>query len=269
MEKISNLFFELSHEDRLRIFYMIQRSPAKLTHLSEKLNLQVQETSRHLSRMSDAKLILKDVEGFYHLTPYGDHIMKLLPGFEFLSKHRNHFLAHKSSYLPEEFVSRIGELNKCKLIDDLMGMLQEAKTGFEEAKEQIWILSDHLLITTPPALESVMRRGVKVKLLLLDSIVFPPGFQPIPFIPNRIETKILERVDIEIGLNEKRALITFKNADDKIDHSGFETTDEISHKWCKDLFEYYWARAKIGTPSRTTLQFDLEKREEVTRGTDS
>ncbi len=252
MQKSSDLFFELSHEDRLRILFMIQKNPVKLTHLSEKLNLQVQETSRHLLRMSDARLILKDADGFYHLTLYGEHIMKLLPGFEFLSKQRNHFLAHKTSHLPEEFVSRIGELNKCRLIDDLMGMLQEAKTGFEEAKEQIWILSDHMLTTTPPALETVMGRGVKVKLLLLESMIFPPGFQPIPFIPNRIETKTIERVDIEIGLNENAALITFKNGDDKIDHSGFVTTDELSYKWCRDLFEYYWARAKIGTPTGST-----------------
>jgi predicted transcriptional regulator len=68
MEKFCNLLFELSHEDRLRIFFKLQKNIMKLTHLSEKPYLKVQETSRHLSRLSDAKLISKDVEGFYHLT---------------------------------------------------------------------------------------------------------------------------------------------------------------------------------------------------------
>jgi len=247
-ERLSELLFELSHEDRLNIFHMIQKNPVKLTHLSEKLNLQVQETSRHLSRLSDAKLILKDVEGFYHLTPYGDHVIKLLPGLEFLSKHRKHFLTHESARLPEEFVNRIGELNNCNYIDDLMVMMQEAKTGFEEAKEFVWILSDHMLPTTPPAIEEVMKRGVKVRLLLLESLSFPARFQPIPYAPNKIERRISDKIDIELGIHEKQALITFKNLDAKIDHSGFITTDNRAHKWCKDVFEYYWVRAKTGTP---------------------
>jgi len=220
----------------------------KLTHLSEKLNLQVQETARHLSRLSDAKLILKDVDGLYHVTPYGDHVIRLLPGFEFLRKYRNYFLTHKSTHLPEEFVSRIGELSKCTFTDDIMVAFQEAKTLFEEVKERIWILSDHIIPSTPPYLESAMKRGVKVKLLLLEDLVFPPGFEPIPFIPNRIERKILERVGVDLFLSEKKGLIAFPTLEGKIDHTGFISVDEMSNKWLSDLFEYHWERAKIGTP---------------------
>ncbi len=247
-QKFSELLFELSHEDRLRIFSMIQKNPVKLTHLSEKLNLQVQETSRHLSRLSDAKLIFKDVDGLYHLTPYGDHVIRLLPGYEFLSRHRNYFLTHKSTHLPDQFVARIGELNKCTFVDDIMVAFQEAKTLFEEAQEYVWILSDHVFPTTPPFVEGAMNRGVKIKMLLLEDLVLPPGAEPVPFIPNRIERKVIERVDVDLFTSEKKAIMAFPTLNDKIDHTGFISIDETSNKWFKDLFEYYWFKAKIGTP---------------------
>ncbi len=249
MEQFSDLLFELSHEDRLKIFHMINKNPAKLTHLSEKLNLQVQETARHLSRLSEAKLISKDADGFYRPTPYGDYVIRLLPGFEFLRKRRNHLLTRKSPQLPEEFISRIGELNKSTFTEDMTFMFQEAKASFEEAKEYYWILSDHIHPDTVAYLTTAMERGVKVRLLFPKDMSLPSGFQPIPFIPNRIERKTIEHVNIGIMMNERKATIGLPNSYDRLDHSGFVIADEISHKWCKDLFEYYWERAKIGPPS--------------------
>ncbi len=243
-----NLLFELSHEDRLRIFFNIQEKPMKLTHLSEKLNLKVQETSRHLSRLSDAKLITKDVHGFYYLTPYGEHVIRLLPGFNFLCKYRKYFTTHKSSHLPEPFVSRIGELEKCSFTDDVMVAFHKVNRLIEEAREFVWIISSQILMSTLSYLEAAIKRGVKFRLILPEDLVPPPGFKPIPIIPNRIERRTLERVDIVIVMSEKNARIAFPTANEKMDHIGFGSTNEISHHWCEDLFEYYWTKAKIGVP---------------------
>jgi predicted transcriptional regulator len=248
MAKFCNLLFELSHEDRIRIFFELQKDPMKLTHLSEKLDLKVQETSRHLSRLSDAKLISKNVEGFYHLTPYGEHIMKLLPGFDFLCKHRKYFTTHESSHLPNPFVSRIGELENCSFTDDVMVAFHKVNTLIEEAGEYVWIISSQILMSTLSYLEAAIKRGVKFRLILPEGLIPPPGFKPIPIIPNRIERRMLEKVDIVIVMSEKIARIAFPTADGKMDHIGFGSTDEMSHKWCKDLFEYYWKKAKIGVP---------------------
>ena len=248
MEKLCNILFELSHEDRIRIFLQLQKNVMKLTHLSEKLDLKVQETSRHLSRLSDAKLISKDVEGFYHLTPYGEHVIKLLPGLNFLCKHKKYFTTHKSHHLPSPFVSRIGELENCTFTDDVMVAFHKVNILIEEAKKFVWILSSQILMSTLSFLEAAVKRGVKFMLILPEDLVPPPGFKPIPNIPNRIERRTLERVDVVIVMSEKNARIAFPTADDKMDHIGFGSTDEMSHKWCKDLFEYYWEKAKIGVP---------------------
>jgi predicted transcriptional regulator len=248
LEKFCNLLFELSHEDRLRIIFELQEKPMKLTYLSEKLDLKVQETSRHLSRLSDAKLITKDVEGFFHLTPYGEHVIKLLPGFDFLCKNRNYFTTHRSSHLPEAFVNRIGELKECSFTDDVMVAFHKVNKLIEEAEEYVWIISSQILMSTLSYLEGAIKRGVKFRLILPEDLVPPPGFKPIPIIPNRIERRTLHRVDIVIVMSEKLARIAFPTADDKMDHIGFGSTDEISHQWCKELFEYYWTKAKIGIP---------------------
>ena len=73
-----------SNEDRLRILLEIEEKAMRLTHLSEKLNFTAQETSRHLLRLGYEKLIKKEVNWLYHLTPYEEYSMRLLSGFEFL-----------------------------------------------------------------------------------------------------------------------------------------------------------------------------------------
>jgi hypothetical protein len=43
------------------------------------------ETSHHIQRLSDAKLIFKDSESLYKVTPYGKLILSLLPSLGFVS----------------------------------------------------------------------------------------------------------------------------------------------------------------------------------------
>jgi len=247
MERLCNLLFELSHEDRLRILSKLQEGTMKLTHLSEKLNLTVQETSRHLSRLSDAKLVLKDVDGSYRSTPYGDHAMKLLPGFEFLSKHREYLTTHTISHLPNEFVNRIGDLRNCTFTDDVMVAFHHTENVIQEAQEYVWILSSQILMSTLPFLEKAVKRGVKFKLILPEDLIPPPGFKPIPPIP-LIERRTLNRVDVIITMSDKKARFAFPTVDESMDYIGFGSADESSHKWCRELFLHYWERAKPGEP---------------------
>jgi DNA-binding transcriptional ArsR family regulator len=63
MEDLCNLLFEVSNEDRLRILLQLDKEALNATNLSKELDLTIQESSRHLSRLSRVKLIQKDVEG--------------------------------------------------------------------------------------------------------------------------------------------------------------------------------------------------------------
>ncbi len=247
MERLCDLLFELSNEYRLRILLKLNEKAMRLTHLSEALDLTVQETSRHLSRLGDSKLIVRGVDGFYRPTPYGEHARRLLPGYNFLSKHREYLTTHTTYHLPDEFVNRIGDLVNCTFTDEVMVALHEVEKLIQEAQEYVWILSDQILMSTLPFLEQAIKRGAKFRLILPEDFIPPSDFKPIPTIPNLIERRTLKRVDLIITTSEKRARIAFPGIE-RMDHIGFGSTDESSHKWCRDLFLHYWERAKTGIP---------------------
>lgn len=248
MERLCNLLFELSSEDRLRILLELEKKAMKLTPLSKKLDLTVQETFRHLSRLSDAKLIKKGADGFYRPTPYGKHAMKLLSGFEFLSKHREYFTTHTISRLPNEFVSRVSDLINCTFMDDVMVAFHRAENMIQEAQEYVWVLSDQILMSALPFLEKAVKRRVEFRVILPEDLIPPPSFKPIPAITKLSESRTLKRVDVAITMSEKEGAVAFPTIDGRMDYLGFKSTDERSHKWCRDLFLYYWKRAKPGEP---------------------
>jgi len=65
MERLSNLFFELSHEDRLVILHTLREKPLKLTMIASKMKISSQEAYRHIQRLVDSGLVAKTTEGNY------------------------------------------------------------------------------------------------------------------------------------------------------------------------------------------------------------
>src|SRR5271157_1237295 len=120
LDPLHGLLFELAGEDRLNILLELKNKPLRLSSLSKKLGFTVQETSRNISRLTEAKLIAKEPDGCLRLTPYGEETLELISGFDFLSKHREYFVSHTLSTIPTEFSLSIASLNECQLVDDVM-----------------------------------------------------------------------------------------------------------------------------------------------------
>jgi predicted transcriptional regulator len=223
----------------------------KLSRLSEKLRLHIQETSRHLSRLIEVKLVQKNADGLYYLTPFGEHVHMLLPGFEFLNNHREYFLTHKSFHLPEEFIGRIGELSKCEYVKDVMVVFQNLERMFREAEDYSFRITDsYLMLAVPVALQAT-QDGLNLKILTIKDIEYPQEFDEITapyeklmqeghFIPRE-----LEHIDIFLAMSEKEvAALSFPLKDGGFDYLGFKSKDKSALKWCRDLFEYYWTIAE-------------------------
>lgn len=247
-DTLGKLLFELANQDRLQILQEIQTKPMRLTQLSEKLELTVQETSRHLSRLSDAKLLVKNADGLYQLVPYGAYVIKQLSGLDFLSIHQDYFAKHNLSGLLEEFMERIGELQGSSFIDDVMVAFSQAENLISQAEEYIWIIGNQVLMSTLPHLEAAIRRGAQFRLILPENLVPPPGFKPLPTIPGKIERKTLHQVDVIMTVSEKQARVGFLSTDGKLDPSAFEAQTPAAHKWCRDLYMHYWNSARTGQP---------------------
>ncbi len=249
IETLCDLFFEFSNEDRLRMLRRLQSEQLTVTALSKELGLTTQETSRHLSRLGDTGLTVKNPDGTHSLTGYGELSLKQIDGFLFTSMHRDYFQNHDLSRLPKEYVSRIGELKETRYIDDIMVIFHLIEELGRESNEYIYRLTDRYILTAIPAWEQALKKGVDFRLLEPANIVVPPEFDRGPIIreavmSNQFQIRVAEKVNVFMALNEEKvAAISFPTNDGRMDYRGFVSEDPVVHMWAKDLFEHYWEQA--------------------------
>lgn len=240
MENLCDLLFEFSSAERMNIMQSLLKERLKLSHVSKKLNMTVTEASRHLQRLSDVHLIDKDIDGTFGPTPYGELAIKLLSSLDFISSNRQYFLEHDVSTIPDEFISRINELTLVKLNTDVVSVLPHVNTMLQEANEYIWILSyARTLPNTLSIVEEKIKSGVDVRRIHPENKIPSPN-TPILADPRRI----LQSIDVRIVVTENEAMCSLPLMDGKIDYTSFIGKDPKFHKWCKDIFLYYWEKAK-------------------------
>ena len=256
METLCDIFFEFSNEDRLRILYTLKETPLTVTSLSRELGLTTQETSRHLSRLGDAGLTRKDPEGGHHLTPYGHMSLNQLWGFRFTCSHRDYFRTHDVTRLPPEFVARIGELEPCTYVDDIMVIFHRIEQAFRDAEEYVWRMTDRYILTAIPGMEDALQRGVEFRLIEPRDIVIPPEFNNGPILREALRSRqflnnVIDQVNVFMAVSEKEvAGICFPGADGRMDYRGFVSDDPGVHRWTTALYEYYWMRSERKTALR-------------------
>ena len=244
MERLCKLLFELSSSERMRIMLEVQKQRLKLSHISKKLDITVTETSRHLQRLSEARLIQKDVEGLYGPTPFGVLVLALLSGLGFVSNYRDYFMEYSVSCIPYEFVERIGELAEGGFGAETFRNLEETEKMFREAREYIWILSDQVLTSAAPTVGEKVKGPFEFRVILPEVAMPPDHKSPIPSTTPGVRKRVLQKVEVVIVMTEKVAAFCLPNRIGRIDYTGFGGSDPKFHKWCKDLYLYYWEKAK-------------------------
>jgi len=257
MEEVCSLFFELSNEDRLRIMLELEKEPLKLTHVSKKLDLTSSESHRQLSRLSEGKLVVKDVEGFFSLTPFGEQALKWIPGYRFISDNCEYFQSHFLSNLPSDLLFRLGELSGCMFSNDALVSVSNIETMIREADEYVETIADQFLLSAYPLASEAVKRGVCIK--TIDPVVYRPSLQVKGELSEeviktlsqaaedgRLISRKIEQFDVFLWMSEKEvAILSFPTFDGKFDYLGFTSRDAMAHKWCNDLFRYYWERAEL------------------------
>ena len=238
------LLFVVASVDRLTLLYAIDKERLRLTQLASKVSASTQETSRHLSRLQDARIIGKESDGCFTLTPLGKSLLVLFPSMGFLARHREYFLSHDLSALPSEFVERIGELEQSEFRQGVGGILSHTADVIREAGEYVWLCSDN-----PMDLTTLGGKGAGENVPL--RIVVPaarmgadvPGTNA--ELGSNTELRLVDRVSTGIAMNEKRAGVAFPSLTGEIDfNSGFGSANPSFHKWCADLFIFHWNKGK-------------------------
>jgi predicted transcriptional regulator len=264
MEKLGDLLFELSNDDRRRILLSIREKPKRLTQISQSLDLTIQEASRQLSRLEEVGLEYKDAKGYHYLTPYGELILRQLRGFEFTSQFKEFFMTHSLDRLTREFVDRIGDLSKCRSITNAMDFLRHTESLFKEADEHVWLLVDQFPINSLSTIIEAIERGVQFKIIEPVDRVLSPDIDSMTSEEAQalsrarhtplVEHKMIDTVNVFLYLSEKRCILAFPTSDGQCDYSGFIASDDTSLKWCRELFQHYWDEGEKRMPATSGVQ---------------
>ena len=238
----SSLFWELASKDRLNILKILRRKKRKLSRIAEEIGESVQETYRNLSRLVKVKLVDKDREGYYTLTAFGECVLTVLPTLEFMCEHREYFLTHDLSRIPEEFVYKIGELADSRQAPDTFTAIRYVEMLIGESREYVWILTEQILVSALQFIPKKVSENVSFKIIIPHKLKPPPGAET-P-IKTKLDVRYVDAVDIALVLNERRACIAFPRLDGEIDYKGFLVENPRGHGWCKALFQYYWSKSR-------------------------
>ena len=256
MEEMVELLFELSSSDRLSLLLEVKAEKQRLTQLARKVTATLQETSRHLTRLSGAKLIEKDSAGFFELTSIGRLALDLVPSFGFLSKNKDYFLSHDISFLPPQFILRIGELAESEYEGSVTGILRGIEQMMGEAEQYIWLMGDQPLITGSFIVRTFGDRNISLRIIdVAGSIplgsIDPERRKMQSELGARFELGLLDEVKVGMAMTEKVAGFCFPDSSGKIDFRYGFGGDSLSsiHRWCHDLFAFYWDKSKKRLPA--------------------
>lgn len=254
MGDIFDLFFELSNEGRMAILEKLLDTELKLSRISSELNLPVQEISRQLSRLDKQGLVQKTPDGSYMITSYAELVLRFVPGIKFLSENSEYLKTHDLNGIPYEFIMRIGELSESTYERDVMKMFHHSEQMIEESEAYFWVMSDQILMSSMKYTEEAIERGVEHRFVGPRNIEPPEEFyteavkRGIIGTEGKTSHKFLEKIDVMITLTEKEVQILFPSLDGSFDYSGYISTSSKALKWCKDVYEHYWASTDIHRP---------------------
>jgi predicted transcriptional regulator len=226
----------------------------RITDIAREQGLNHPEIRRHLTRLRDIGLIERDVEGLYHLTPYGETSILLFKEFEFLSANSGYFETHSLSEVPARFVKQIGELDGSACLRNAMDFFRYTENLFKESKEQAWILVDQFPMNFLSTIVEAINRGVRLRVIEPRERVLNPDLDAMtseeiqalsqtrrtPY----VEQRMLEKVRVLLFLSESRCVLAFPMLEGQHDFKGFTATHESALSWCRELFQHHWDEAE-------------------------
>ncbi|TRO49867.1 ArsR family transcriptional regulator, partial [Candidatus Bathyarchaeota archaeon] len=257
-ERLYDLMFEVSNEHRHNIMLLLRGEAKRVTSVSKELGLTTPEVSRHVSRLSEMELISKDVEGFYHLTPFGSMVLTLLQEFEFVSRHTQYFASHTHEGLPPEYVKRIGELSESRHIDNIPEFFRQIERVITEAEEYVWLLVDQFPLNHLSLIVQAIERAVRFRIVEPRNRVVAPDLDAMAPEESRaltrtkitplVEQRMLDEVNVYLYVSDGSCVTAFPTLRGENEYKGFMASDEASHKWCRELFLHHWDKAEQRMP---------------------
>lgn len=236
------LMFELSHPERLNILHMLEKEPMRLSQVSKKLEITTAEVSRHLDRLSKARLIERDSESNYNVTSLAAIILSQASSLDFLLSNVDFFLNHDLTEIPMHlhmFTSMaLGEFKEGTL--EISSMIKETSV---EAQEFVHVISDEVMRGMVEIDCKKIDEGVIIKKIYPKGGDIPSEYEK--RLGEDFEIRTLKEIPLALKMNEKIAGLALRDIKGKVDYSvGLVGEDESFLTWVDTVFRYYWERAK-------------------------
>jgi predicted transcriptional regulator len=236
------LMFELSHPERLKILHIINEKPMRLSHISRELDVTTAEVSRHLDRLGNAKLIERDSDSNYNLTPFATIVLSEVANFDFLIKNVDYFLSHDLFSIPDHLhwfnAMAKGEFRGGTL--EISSMIKETSAN---AKKFVYVMSEEVMRLLVELDCKKNDDGVIFRKIYPKDTDFPSEYMD--RLDDNFQLRTLEKLPLALKMNEKIAGVALHDMSGKVDLSmGLVGEEESFRKWVNAIFDYYWGKAK-------------------------
>lgn len=267
MIDLYDMLFEVSNDIRHKILLILKNDSATVTNISQKLEISLTEASRHFNRLSQAGLIQKNPDGDYSITLIGKTMLAQIEPLSFIVEHSEYFRSHDATRIPKQYLNRIHEISEAQpnytKRANIMRLVEKIGRIPLEAEEYSFCILDEssmeLVLYSEPEKEKDENTESIIELIsqgIISHALFPSSLDK-KKIPSdslkafydlhkfgNFEFRIIDDIDVFIYMNEKFVIISFPDKNGTFDYLGFESTDQRTLNWCKDLFAYYWMRSK-------------------------
>ncbi len=243
--KVYKLFSELASEKRLGIIHALGQKSMKFTEISNEFDMTSPEASRHLSRLTDAKLIEKKGDGDYYVTSFGEMILTSISEIEFIAEKSEHFLSHDASPIPDPLLERMEDLSEGKIVTGVYKIIDTVDEKLDEIQEYLFYMTDDIPNLYIRKSEKKIREGIEVRVILPEGTHQDLLSNVDEEIVEKVEVRVLNKVNMAVNVNDVFATIALPGQDGNIDRQAvLFGYDSKFRQWCREVFEYYWERAE-------------------------
>ena len=235
------LMFELSHPRRLKTLHLLSQKPHRLTDLSKSLDLTSAEISRHLGRLSDARLLTKDAKGRYSLSHFGNIVLNELSNIEFLTKNIQYFSTHDLTVIPDD-LRLLSAISECRFVEGALEIMSMVDDLSRDADRSVHIITDQVMRSMVDINFQKAEEGLEVKIIFQKDI---DGLEPFQGKKSKtMEVRLLEEVNLGLKFNEKTAGMALPDLNGKVDFNSAMISEKSKFlEWAGLLFDYYWQKA--------------------------
>jgi predicted transcriptional regulator len=248
VEKLQVLLFELSSSERMSIMRVLQDESLKLSNLAKNQGLTNPEALRQVRRLCDVGLVQREPSGLYMISHYGMLVLSMLEGLEFVARNQDYFSQYDTSFLPYEYINRFGELSSSSIGAEPFKVLEKTQEVLKEAEEFVWIMSNQNFALYLPTMMEKLESGIEFRLVFPEEVYPPEHSSLIPSNTQGMHKRVLSEVNVRLVVTDKYAGFGLPLRENMTDYRAIMGDDPRFYKWCKDLFQYYWEKARPHIP---------------------